>query len=64
MMTNERLLEIAKKLDSYTIKSVWGSNPSRRHNKHIIKAMLRPKKKNYFTRWVTYAFDNPTSTTL
>jgi hypothetical protein len=59
---NPTIIEIARILDETTIKSTWGQHPPRRYNKQIIKAMLRPKKRNYFTRWVTSAYDNPTST--
>lgn len=61
---SERLLEIARILDNVTIKSTWGKYPPRRYNKHIIKAILKPKKRNYFTRWVTSVSDNLTSITL
>jgi hypothetical protein len=57
------LIELARILDDVTIKSTWGKNPPRRHNKHIIKAILRPKKKNCFTKYLTSVFDNPASTT-
>ena len=57
------LLELGRILDDVTIKSTWGKKPPRRYNKQIIKAILRPKKKNYFTRWVTSVSDNPTSIT-
>jgi hypothetical protein len=57
------IIEIARILDETTIKSTWGKHPPRRYNKHIIKAILRPKKRNYFTRYLTSVFDNPTSIT-
>ena len=60
---NPTLIELARTLDDVTIKSTWGKNPPRRYNKHIIKAILKPKKKKYFTRYLTSVFDSPTSIT-
>lgn len=54
---NQDLLDLAKILDDITIKTTWGKYPKRRHNKHIIKAILRNKKKNCFTKYIGKLFD-------
>jgi hypothetical protein len=61
---DQDIIDLANRLDSYTLKDVWGKYPARRYNKRIVKALLRPKQKRYFIRYVTSVFDNPTSTTL
>jgi len=53
---NQDLLDLAKILDSATIRSTWGKNPKRKHNKHIIKAILRNKKKNVFKKYLEDLF--------
>ena len=53
---NQDLLDLAKILDSATIRSTWGKNPARRYNKHIIKAILRNKKKNVFKKYIEEMF--------
>jgi hypothetical protein len=59
---SQTLLELAKLLDDTTIKSTWGKYPPRRYNKHIIKAILRNKKKGVFIKYITSVFDTPAST--
>lgn len=53
---NQDLFDLAKILDSVTIRSTWGKNPARRHNKHIIRAILRSKKKNVFKKYIEELF--------
>ena len=53
---NQDLLDLAKILDSATIRSTWGKNPKRKYNKHIIKAILRNKKKNVFKKYLEDLF--------
>lgn len=60
---HQDIIDLANKLDSYTLKDVWGKYPARRYNKRIVKALIRTKQKNYFIKYVTSVFDNPTSTT-
>ena len=50
------LIDLAKILDSATIRSTWGKNPARRYNKHIIRAILRNKKKNVFKKYIEELF--------
>lgn len=54
---NQTLLDLAKILDDVTIKSTWGKYPKRRYNKHIIKAILRNKKKGVFRKYVEELFN-------
>jgi hypothetical protein len=53
---NQDLFDLAKILDSVTIRSTWGKYPARRHNKYIIRAILRNKKKNVFKKYIEESF--------
>ena len=60
---HQEIIDLANRLDRYTLKNVWGKYPARRYNKCIVKALLRTKQKKYFIRYVTSVFDSPVSTT-
>jgi len=60
---HQDIIDLANRLDNYTLKEMWGKYPPRRYNKRIVRALLRPKKKDYFIKYVTSVFDSPASTT-